>query len=81
MIGTEILELCAVLEHVVDRREEGGSDGADGLFGPTSAGETVVLGVEVALMSVVNWAAQQTPFPCRASGRGSCFEFGAQGQR
>ena len=37
MIGTEILELCAVLEHVVDRCEEGGSDGADGLFGPHAA--------------------------------------------
>jgi hypothetical protein len=48
MIGTEILELCAVLEHVVDRREERGSDGADCLFWSTSAGETVVLSVEVA---------------------------------
>jgi hypothetical protein len=50
MIGTEIFELCAVLEHVVDRREERGSDRADCLFWPKSAGETIELSVEVARM-------------------------------
>jgi len=46
--GTEILELGAVLEHVVDRGEERGRDGADCLLWSTSRGETIELGIEVA---------------------------------
>ena len=47
MIGTEILIHRPVLEHVVDRREERGSDRAGCLLWSTSAGETVELGVKV----------------------------------
>jgi transposase len=50
MIGTEILELGTVLEHVVDRGEERGRDGAGCLLRSTSTGKTMELGVEVAAL-------------------------------
>jgi hypothetical protein len=56
MIGTEILELRAVLEHVVDGREQRGRNRAGCLFRTAATSEPIKLGVEV--------AALLAPSPC-----------------
>ena len=50
MIGTEILELGTVLEHVVDGREQRGSDRAGCFLWSASAAETIELGIKVAAL-------------------------------
>ena len=50
MGGAEVLELCAVLEHVVGRGEDRGSNRADRLLRTATARQAVELGSEIAVL-------------------------------
>ena len=50
VVSTEVCIGCSVLEHVVNRREDRGSDGSDRLLTAASGSETQVLGREVPLL-------------------------------